>query len=167
MSRRIHVSTFHTSKTQVVQAAQLISRTYIALVTPQPFTIGRKRQEYRAQEEKPRRKDKADKNRPKNRNRGQAGRVRNMGNEESTLVDPSTRPFTLKQRTTEALAQYIKEGKAKKIVVLVSRVLAQRVIPADFHLDWSRHLDVCRHPRLPITRDRAVRESRTVEVATS
>jgi len=84
-----------------------------------PSTIGRKRQEYRAQVEKPRRKDKADKNRPKNRNRGQAGRVRKMGNEESTMVDPSTRPFTLKQRTTDALAQYIKDGKAKKIVVLV------------------------------------------------
>jgi NAD-dependent histone deacetylase SIR2 len=46
-----------------------------------------------------------------------------MGNEESTMVDPSTRPFTLKQRTTEALAQYIKDGKAKKIVVLVGGIL--------------------------------------------
>jgi len=42
-----------------------------------------------------------------------------MGNEESSMVDPSTRPFTLSARSTEALAQYIKEGKAKKIVVLV------------------------------------------------
>jgi NAD-dependent histone deacetylase SIR2 len=46
-----------------------------------------------------------------------------MGNEESTMVDPSTQPFTLKQRTTEALAQYIKDGKAKKIVVLVGGIL--------------------------------------------
>ena len=85
--------------------------------------IGRRRQEFRqkAQDDKPRRKDKAEKNRPKNRNRGQAGRVRNMGNEESTMVDPSTRPFTLGARTTDALAQYIKDGKAKKIVVLVRK----------------------------------------------
>lgn len=45
-----------------------------------------------------------------------------MGNEESTMVDPSTKPFTLKARTTEALAEYIKQGKAKKIVVLVSQL---------------------------------------------
>lgn len=41
------------------------------------------------------------------------------------MVDPSTRPFTLKQRTTEALAQYIKDGKAKNIVVLVSRFVVR------------------------------------------
>jgi NAD-dependent histone deacetylase SIR2 len=45
-----------------------------------------------------------------------------MGNEESTMVDPSTKPFTLSARTTEALADYIKKGKAKKIVVLVSEI---------------------------------------------
>lgn len=87
------------------------------------FTIGRRRQEYRqqAQEDKPRRKDKAEKGRPKNRNRGQVGR-RKMGNEESTMVDPSTRPTTLSARNTEALAKYIQEGKARKIVVLVGRI---------------------------------------------
>jgi NAD-dependent histone deacetylase SIR2 len=42
-----------------------------------------------------------------------------MGNEESTMVDPSTKPVTLSARTAEALAKYIKEGKARKIIVLV------------------------------------------------
>lgn len=43
-----------------------------------------------------------------------------MGNEESTMVDPSIRPTTLTARTTDALAKYIAEGRARKIVVLVS-----------------------------------------------
>lgn len=50
-----------------------------------------------------------------------------MGNEESTMVDPSTRPFTLSARSTEAIAHYIQEGKAKKIVVLVSESIYQVV----------------------------------------
>lgn len=43
-----------------------------------------------------------------------------MGNEESTMVDPSSKPETLAARTIDALAKYIQEGKARKIVVLVS-----------------------------------------------
>ena len=42
-----------------------------------------------------------------------------MGQEESTVVDPSAPPKTLQARTLEALAQYIKDGRAQKIVVMV------------------------------------------------
>ena len=38
------------------------------------------------------------------------------------MVDPKKRPFTLSARSTDALAQYIKDGKAKKIVVLVGHM---------------------------------------------
>jgi len=48
-----------------------------------------------------------------------------MGQEESRVVDPSARPKTLKARTLEALAQYIKDGRAQKIVVMVGWFDAQ------------------------------------------
>lgn len=43
-----------------------------------------------------------------------------MGQDESRVVDPDAPPQTLKARTLEALAQYIKDGRAQKIVVMVS-----------------------------------------------
>ena len=43
-----------------------------------------------------------------------------MGQDESRVVDPNAPPQTLSARTLEALAQYIKDGRAKKIVVMVS-----------------------------------------------
>jgi hypothetical protein len=42
-----------------------------------------------------------------------------MGNEESSVVDQDTPPQTLQARSLEALAQYIKDGRAQKIVVMV------------------------------------------------
>jgi hypothetical protein len=41
-----------------------------------------------------------------------------MGQEESSLLDPSVPPRTLSARSIDAVAEYIKSGKAKRIVVL-------------------------------------------------
>ena len=43
-----------------------------------------------------------------------------MGQDESRVVDPTAPPQTLEARTLEALAQYVKDGRAQKIVVMVS-----------------------------------------------
>tara|TARA_R110002003_G_scaffold104_25_gene8395 strand:- start:29046 stop:29204 length:159 start_codon:yes stop_codon:yes gene_type:complete len=45
-----------------------------------------------------------------------------MGNEESSIVGEDTPPQTLTSRSLEALAQYIKDGRAQQIVVMVSIV---------------------------------------------
>jgi NAD-dependent histone deacetylase SIR2 len=45
-----------------------------------------------------------------------------MGQDESRVVDPGVPPTTLKARTLEALAEYIKDGRAQKIVVMVGAV---------------------------------------------
>lgn len=42
-----------------------------------------------------------------------------MGQESSTMVDESVPPQTLKSRNLKGVADYIKSGKAKKIVVMV------------------------------------------------
>ena len=42
-----------------------------------------------------------------------------MGQESSTLVDEDTRPQTLKDRSVESVAKLIKNGRARKIVVMV------------------------------------------------
>lgn len=42
-----------------------------------------------------------------------------MGQESSALVDDSTPSVTLKARTIEAVAEYVKAGGARKIVVMV------------------------------------------------
>ncbi|KAF2422411.1 NAD-dependent deacetylase sirtuin-2 [Tothia fuscella] len=41
-----------------------------------------------------------------------------MGQEESTPIDESSPPFTLETRTVEGLAKYIKDGRARRIVVM-------------------------------------------------
>ena len=43
-----------------------------------------------------------------------------MGQEQSSLIDDSTPPQTLKERSVESVATYIKQGRAKKVVVMVS-----------------------------------------------
>ena len=43
-----------------------------------------------------------------------------MGQEQSSPVDDSTPSRTLRERSVDAVAQYIKDGGAKKIVVMVS-----------------------------------------------
>jgi NAD-dependent histone deacetylase SIR2 len=42
-----------------------------------------------------------------------------MGNEESRVVDLDTPTQTLRERSVQALAEYIKDGRAKQIVVMV------------------------------------------------
>lgn len=42
-----------------------------------------------------------------------------MGNEESTMVDDSTRPSVLEARNIDAVAKYIKQHKVRRIVVMV------------------------------------------------
>lgn len=42
-----------------------------------------------------------------------------MGNESSTPVDESVPPVTLKARTLEAVAEYIKKNNVRRIVVMV------------------------------------------------
>lgn len=43
-----------------------------------------------------------------------------MGQEQSSPMDDSTPPQTLKERSVDSVATYIKQGRAKKIVVMVS-----------------------------------------------
>ena len=43
-----------------------------------------------------------------------------MGNEQSALVDSDTPPETLEERSVDAIAKYIKEKNARRIIVLVS-----------------------------------------------
>lgn len=83
--------------------------------------IGRKHKAHRQQlaQNKPWRE--TEKGRGKGKGKGK-GRRSKMGNEESRIIDPDTPTQTLKARTVEALAQYIKDGRAKQIVVMVRTI---------------------------------------------
>ncbi|OOQ82116.1 NAD-dependent protein deacetylase hst2-1 [Penicillium brasilianum] len=55
-----------------------------------------------------------------------------MGNEESTMVDDSTRPSVLEGRNLEAIAKYIKEHDVKRIVVMVGAGISTSAGIPDF-----------------------------------
>ncbi|KAF2124126.1 NAD-dependent deacetylase sirtuin-2 [Dothidotthia symphoricarpi CBS 119687] len=55
-----------------------------------------------------------------------------MGNEESTMVGSDSPTQTLEARTLEALAQYITEGRARKIVVMVGAGISTSAGIPDF-----------------------------------
>jgi NAD-dependent histone deacetylase SIR2 len=82
------------------------------------LNIGRKHKAHRQQAQQ----DKSWRNAEKGRRGKGKGRRGNMGQDESRVVDPSVPPTTLRARTLEALAEYIKDGRAQKIVVMVGAV---------------------------------------------
>lgn len=43
-----------------------------------------------------------------------------MGQDASTPVDENTLPETLESRTVDSVAKFVKDGRAKKVVVMVS-----------------------------------------------
>jgi NAD+-dependent protein deacetylase SIR2 len=87
--------------------------------------IGRKHKQHRGQKG-----GKA--NKPSKSWRGSVGRFFRMGNEESTPIDESVPAETLKARTLEALADYIKSGKANKIVVMTGAGISTSAGIPDF-----------------------------------
>jgi hypothetical protein len=126
--------------------------------------IGRKHKAHRQQlaQGKPWRETEKGRGKGKDKSKGK-GRHSRMGNEESRVVDPDTPPQTLKARTVEALAQYIKDGRAKQIVVMVSSpayITSSHSSPTQ---DRRRHQYIRRHTRLQITRDGTIRQSRAPE----
>jgi NAD-dependent histone deacetylase SIR2 len=114
-----------TTKLSVLQPRQHYHRSFSQLsLHHRIFKIGRKHKADRQQlaQGKPWRE--TEKGRGKGKGKGK-GRRSKMGNEESRIVDEDTPPQTLKARTVEALAQYIKDGRAKQIVVMVRHVSLQ------------------------------------------
>lgn len=118
------------------------------------YKIGRKHKAHRQQlsQSKPWRE--AEKGRGKGK-----GRFK-MGNEESRIVDPSTPPQTLNARSLEALAEYIKDGRAKQIVVMVSSASPYESSYYSPPQDRRRHKYLRRHTRLSLPRNRPVRQPR-------
>lgn len=56
-----------------------------------------------------------------------------MGQEESTMVDDSVPPATLSERSLAAVAEYIKSGKAKRIVIMAGAGIST---PAGSKFSW-------------------------------
>jgi NAD-dependent histone deacetylase SIR2 len=112
-----------TTKLSVLQPRQHYHRSFSQLsLHHRIFKIGRKHKAHRQQlaQGKPWRE--TEKGRGKGKGKGRRSK---MGSEESRIVDEDTPPQTLKARTVEALAQYIKDGRAKQIVVMVRHVSLQ------------------------------------------
>lgn len=87
-----------------------------------PVTIGRKHKPHReqlAQAKPARNPNNQDKGRGKGRGKGKS-RYSRMGQEESHVVDEDTPTKTLESRSIEAVAKYIKDGGAGRVVVMVS-----------------------------------------------
>lgn len=78
-------------------------------------TIGRKHKPHRQQA--PAAKGKHGKD--KNPNRGKAGRGWRMGQDESSIVDESIPPETLPTRDLAGVAKFVRDGRAKSVVVMV------------------------------------------------
>lgn len=55
-----------------------------------------------------------------------------MGNEESSLIDESVRPKTLTGRTIESVGDYIKSGRAQKVVVMTGAGISTSAGIPDF-----------------------------------
>ena len=83
-----------------------------------------------------------------------------MGQEQSSPVDESVPPQTLEDRSVESVAKYIRDGHAKKIVVMVGLSSYTRGYWLTTYYDMmtgrGRRQHLRRHSRLPITRHRAV-----------
>ncbi|KAF2244938.1 NAD-dependent deacetylase sirtuin-2 [Trematosphaeria pertusa] len=93
------------------------------------FKIGRKHKPHRQQlnQSKPWR------NSEKGRSKGK-GRSRRdkMGQDESHMVDEDTPPETLESRTVEAVAKFIKDGRAQRIVVMTGAGISTSAGIPDF-----------------------------------
>ena len=127
--------------------------------------IGRKHKSHRQQlqSSKPwRNSEKGRKGKDKGRGRARHGK---MGQEESHVVDDDTPTRTLEARTIEALAKYIKDGKARNVVVMVCHVGS---IGGYSHVltDLRQEQESALRPEYP-TLDRQTRDSmRTSPVST-
>ena len=63
-----------------------------------------------------------------------------MGNESSVPVEDDVRPATLKERTLEAVADYIKEKNVRRVVVMVHALNSPTVISQLMaNKDWRRY----------------------------
>ena len=50
--------------------------------------------------------------------KGQEGPEQKMGNQNSSPIDPSVEPDTLRERSLAAVAEYIRDGEVQQVVVM-------------------------------------------------